>query len=133
MARRPRPDGELHHLGGEHEDGGQPGQRRDPLVELATGAPERHGHGRGRQDAGRDRGRGVEEAVGDVHALLLSMRSLLHIIRNKGPQQSAGPATDLRVAGDRVLRSGHEGREVPLHGVARQQDHAGGREVHGGQ
>ena len=63
-----------------------------------------------------DRGRGVEEAVGDVHALLLAGSGVLvaHYSQQGAiASNRAGPATDLRVTGRGVRRAGHQRRRSP--------------------
>ena len=60
-------DREVDHLGGEHERRDQARHGGGTVVEFTAGAPQRdRDTGRG-DDARGHRGRGVEEAVGDVH------------------------------------------------------------------
>ena len=57
----------------------EPGHGRGTVVEFPTCAPKGHGHPTDREDAGRDGGRRVEEAVGNVHA---RHPTLLQNVRN---------------------------------------------------
>ena len=54
--------------------GDQPGQGGGAVVELAARAAQGQPHADGGDDRGAHRGRGVEEAVGDVHGSLLPAR-----------------------------------------------------------
>ena len=73
-------DREVHHLAGEDEGGDEPRHGRGTVVEFAPRSPESESHATDGDHPGRDRGRGVEESVGNVHA---RHTTLLQLVCNK--------------------------------------------------
>ena len=64
---RPPGDGEVEHLGGEHERAGHAEQRDDAVVEPAAGATEADADGARGDDRGAGGDLGRQEPVRDVH------------------------------------------------------------------
>ena len=75
VAAGPAGHREVEHLHGEDEGRHQPGHRDLLVVERLAPFLMRVGEAAGRDDAGRQRDRGVDEPVGDVHAALLLVAS----------------------------------------------------------
>ena len=66
----------------------RPAIGRGTVVEFPAGAAQRQRHPADRDHTGRDRGRGVEEAVGNVHA---DHTTLLQVVRNKPRSRQERP------------------------------------------